>query len=139
MVGRFAAGKAAPRYAWGDQLPPPKGAGNFADVAARSVARNVLDDYDDGWTASAPVGSFGANPMGLFDIGGNVAEWVHDYYEVPSPALKTDPLGPLTGDYHVVRGSSWMHGTVTELRLSYRDYSKEARPDLGFRIARYVE
>ncbi len=139
MVGRFAAGRAAPRYAWGAQLPPPKGSGNIADVAARSVARNVLDDYDAGWTASAPVGSFDANPMGLFDIGGNVAEWVHDYYEVPSPALKIDPMGPITGEYHVIRGSSWMHGTVTELRLSYRDYSQEARPDLGFRIGRYVE
>jgi hypothetical protein len=39
----------------------------------------------------------------------------------------------------VVRGSSWRHGNITELRLSYRDYSREPRADLGFRLARYVE
>ena len=32
-----------------------------------------------------------------------------------------------------------MHGTVTQLRWSYRDYGKKTRPDLGFRIARYLE
>jgi len=39
----------------------------------------------------------------------------------------------------VVRDSSWRQGTITELRLSYRDYSRVARPDLGFRVARYAE
>ena len=50
-----------------------------------------------------------------------------------------DPTGPAEGEYHVIRGASWMHASVTELRLSYRDYGKDARPDLGFRIARYAE
>jgi hypothetical protein len=36
-------------------------------------------------------------------------------------------------------GSSYRHGTVTELRLSYRDYATKARPDVGFRVARYVD
>jgi hypothetical protein len=43
------------------------------------------------------------------------------------------------GEHHVVRGSSWRHGNITELRLSYRDYSREPRSDLGFRVARYAE
>ncbi len=50
-----------------------------------------------------------------------------------------DPLGPDTGDYHVIRGSSWMNGTITELRLTFRDYGTDGRPDLGFRIARFAE
>ena len=49
-----------------------------------------------------------------------------------------DPLGPDSGVYHVIRGSSWAHGTVTELRLSYRDYNNMPRDDVGFRVARYL-
>jgi hypothetical protein len=67
---------------------------------------------------------------------------MHDYYAVyPGEAdkLVRDPLGPASGDHHVVRDSSWRQGTIAELRLSYRDYSRTARPDLGFRIARYAE
>ena len=40
---------------------------------------------------------------------------------------------------HVILGSSYLHGTVTELRLSYRDYATKPRADVGFRIARYAE
>jgi len=75
-------------------------------------------------------------------MGGNVAEWVHDYYTIypaASTAVETDPLGPQDGQYHVIRGSSWMDSTISELRLTYRDYGDKARPDLGFRIARYAE
>ena len=49
------------------------------------------------------------------------------------------PLGAESGPYHVIRGSSWMHSSITELRLSFRDYGEEARPDVGFRVARYLE
>ena len=67
---------------------------------------------------------------------------MHDFYAItPSVPgqLVRDPTGPAEGEYHVIRGASWMHATVTELRLSYRDYGKDPRPDLGFRIARYAE
>ena len=75
-------------------------------------------------------------------MGGNVAEWTNDYYTIanaPANTTLTDPMGPGKGQFHVIRGSSWAHGTVTELRLSYRDYGNEARNDVGFRIARYLE
>ena len=48
-------------------------------------------------------------------------------------------MGPPSGSFHVIRGSSWRHGTVVELRLSFRDYGKDPRDDLGFRIARYAD
>ncbi|MEX2131074.1 MAG: hypothetical protein WD772_06265, partial [Pseudohongiellaceae bacterium] len=54
-------------------------------------------------------------------------------------APEVDPLGPLSGQYHIIRGSSWAHGTLTELRLSFRDFGEEPRDDVGFRIARYLE
>jgi len=48
-------------------------------------------------------------------------------------------MGPEQGDFHVIRGSSWAHATMTDLRLSFRDYSNDARNDVGFRIARFIE
>ena len=138
------AGRDAPvRFAWGNQLPPPDRSGNFADVSAARLLPTTLVTYNDGYPVSAPVGSFEANPAGLKDMGGNVAEWVHDRYAIPSPGdgddALTDPTGPDTGRFRVVRGASWKHAGITELRLTYRDYSDRAREDVGFRIARYLE
>jgi formylglycine-generating enzyme required for sulfatase activity len=129
------------RFSWGPALPVPVGAGNFADRCARGLAPAILEDYDDGFAGTAPVGRFAANALGLVDMAGNVAEWVHDFYAL-NPAgtsLPKDPLGPEAGELHVVRGSSFLHSTVSELRLTYRDSSRETRPDLGFRVARYAE
>jgi formylglycine-generating enzyme required for sulfatase activity len=129
------------RYAWGDTLPPPPKAGNFADQSAVGIAAQVVEKYDDGFPVSAPVASFAPNGKGLYDLDGNVAEWVHDWYDVPveQSAPMTDPLGPAAGQHHVIRGASWVHGNITELRLSFRDYGVDGRDDVGFRIARFLE
>ena len=95
--------------------------------------------YNDNHIVSAPVGSFAPNEKGVHDLDGNVAEWVHDFYAPGEGGEAVDPLGPEAGQYHVIRGASWMRGTVTDLRLSYRDYDTEGRPDVGFRIARFAE
>ncbi len=131
----------AQRYPWGGSMPPPKGAGNFADESARGVLGAVINGYDDSFPVTAPVGTFGNNPLGLKDAGGNVAEWVQDIYGVypPSSTVDVDPVGAASGNFHVIRGSSWMHSSVTELRMGFRDYGDKARPDLGFRIARSPE
>jgi len=99
----------------------------------------VIFGYNDNQIVSAPVATFPADARGLFDIGGNVSEWISDFYEIPKETEARDPLGPDTGEYHVIRGSSWMNGTITELRLTFRDYGTDGRPDLGFRIARFAE
>ena len=130
------------RYPWDGSFPPTGKAGNFADASIADTLANVVPDYNDGYRASAPVGSFAARPAGFHDLGGNVAEWMHDFYAVyPGMAeqLVTDPAGPASGDHHVVRDSSWRQGSIGELRLSYRDYSRAPRPDLGFRVARYAQ
>jgi formylglycine-generating enzyme required for sulfatase activity len=139
-VARYAGG-APLKYPWGGSLPVAPRSGNYADESARSVAPAVLQGYDDRYPVTSPVGAFPPNALGFFDLGGNVAEWVHDVYSIP-PAeapLERDPVGPAEGDLHVVLGSSYLHGTVTELRLSYRDYSTKPRADVGFRVARYAE
>jgi len=138
VVGRT--GKA--RYSWGDAYPPKSAAGNYADAQISDTLANVVAGYNDGFRTSAPVGSFDTQSSVFNDLGGNVAEWINDFYAIyPGQAarLVKDPTGPASGDHHVVRGSSWRDGSITELRLSYRDYSRGPRDDLGFRIARYAD
>ena len=133
-------GRTAPvRYPWTGSYPPVSVAGNFADARIADTLAHVVPGYDDGYRGPAPVGSFAAHPQGFHDLGGNVAEWINDFYAVyPGQAeqLVKNPAGPASGDHHVVRDASWRHGSITELRLSYRDYSRTPRDDLGFRIAR---
>lgn len=126
------------RFPWGPALPPPPRHGNYADRAAAHLVGRIIFGYNDNHSVAAPVGSFAANVKGLYDLGGNVAEWTHDFYKHP-PTPGTGPLGPVEGEYHVIRGSSWMHGTTTDLRLSFRDYGIDGRRDVGFRIARFAE
>ena len=126
------------RFPWGTALPPPARHGNYADRAASHLVGRIIFGYNDNYAVSAPVGTFAANAKGLFDLGGNAAEWTHDFYRHP-PTPGTGPLGPDEGEYHVIRGSSWMHGTTTDLRLSFRDYGIDGRRDVGFRIARFAE
>lgn len=136
-----ARGSALQKYPWGDSLPVPPGAGNFADVNAQPLVPQVLADFDDGYAATAPVGSFTPNSLGIFDLGGNVAEWTHDLYTVrpATSAVAVDPVAGGAGTLRVIRGSSWRHSAVTELRLAFRDYGDGKRNDLGFRIARYAQ
>ncbi len=130
------------RYPWAGSYPPEKISGNYADARIADTLADIVPDYDDGYRGTAAVGSFPARPEGMYDLGGNVSEWMHDYYALyPGEAtqLVTDPSGPISGTHYVVRGAGWRHGNITELRLSYRDYSNKPRHDLGFRIARYAE
>lgn len=130
------------KYSWGSSLPPISGAGNFADISGAPILGKVLTTYNDKYIATAPVASFAKNSNGLFDLSGNVAEWLHDFYQIQTGlSFKTEqnPMGPVTGDYHVIRGASWAHGSRTELRLSFRDYGNDKRNDLGFRVARNAQ
>ncbi|MEX0709232.1 MAG: PEGA domain-containing protein [Woeseia sp.] len=139
---RFQGRAEATVFPWGNRMPPTRDSGNYADQSAAELVPTVLPGYNDGYTSTAPVGSFPANALGIHDGGGNVAEWVQDYYAVPTPGQTdavVDPTGPARGAHHVIRGSSWRHAGVTELRLSYRDFGTTPRMDVGFRIARNAE
>ena len=129
------------RFPWGDAWPPSEQIGNFADESTSAFLGQYLRGYNDSYLASSNVGSFPANARGLYDMGGNVSEWMHDVYGAVSglsSQVDVDPLGPEEGRYRTIKGSSWMHGSVVELRASYRDFGEQARNDLGFRVARYL-
>ncbi|MBL6697302.1 MAG: SUMF1/EgtB/PvdO family nonheme iron enzyme [Proteobacteria bacterium] len=134
-------GETLRRFAWGDDFPPSAVVTNVADNTSALVTGRILNGYTDQFVVSAPVGSFPPNHRGLHDMGGNVAEWVHDGYQIPSAnaELSIDPLGSQRGDNYTIRGGSWALSRLSELRLTFRDYGERGRDDLGFRIARYAE
>jgi formylglycine-generating enzyme required for sulfatase activity len=138
---RFSSNPAGRKYPWGNQFPPTTPSGNYGDASAKELLAAVIENYNDGFPVSAPPAKFKANDLGLYDLGGNVAEWCHDFYTIytyNSSKIDVDPTGPSQGTHHVVKGSSWKHASISKLRLAHRDYSNSKRPDLGFRIARYA-
>ena len=129
-------------FPWANELyPPMQVSGNYADQSASGFLSFTLADYNDQYPVSAVVGSFSPNGKGLYDMSGNVAEWVNDYFDIRPNRREpeVDPRGPEQGSKHVIRGASWALASRTELRLSYRDSGTDGRIDLGFRIARYVD
>ena len=129
------------KFIWGDDTTIPANAGNIADEHAKGTVSHYVPNYSDGYAAIAAVGSFPADQSGLYDLTGNVSEWVHDVYTL-TPAdgriTESNPLGQQQGDTHTVKGSNWRSGTITELRAAYREGAKSGRDDIGFRVARYV-
>jgi formylglycine-generating enzyme required for sulfatase activity len=85
----------------------------------------MIPGYNDGFPQTSPVGSFPANKAGLFDMSGNVWQWVEDSYHG----------GPQRRDWGVLRGGSWGTSKPEELRLGYRDVVDRSERDVifGFR------
>jgi formylglycine-generating enzyme required for sulfatase activity len=128
-------------FTWGDaRVIPPKTA-NVADESARGQVKFFVPNYKDGVAGAAPVGSFDREPSGLYDMAGNVSEWVHDVYSIlPTKGenIVGNPLGEQQGISHVVKGANWRSGTITTLRPAFREGLTAGRDDLGFRIGRYL-
>jgi formylglycine-generating enzyme required for sulfatase activity len=94
---------------------------------------------DDGYEYTAPVKSFRANDLGLYDMSGNVWEWCWDWFDsdyYASSKNASNPTGPGTGSYRVLRGGSWNY-TPRYCRAADRDIrGPTIRNDgVGFRLA----
>jgi formylglycine-generating enzyme required for sulfatase activity len=78
--------------------------------------------------------------LGIFDMTGNVSEWVHDTYaSFDAAGGGTDPLGPPSGVRHVIKGSHFRTTSFAELRAAWREGGDAPSQTIGFRVARYAE
>ena len=91
--------------------------------------------FRDGHAIHAPVGSFGANAFGLFDMHGNVWEWCRDGYEEKLPGGVNPEVTKAT--YRVVRGGSWPFPSASSRSASRFRFEPGFRYNsgLGFRVA----
>jgi eukaryotic-like serine/threonine-protein kinase len=114
-------------YPWGQEWPPPPNSGNFADSSFSQTPglseESSISGYRDGFAQTSPVGSFPPSPNGLFDLGGNIQEWV------------SDPLssGHILG---VLRGGGWSSHQPESLLLGSRNVMLPSYRDAiyGFRV-----
>ena len=111
---------------------------NGADQSTDYKWRNK--ECSDGYgKETAPVGSFAPNDFGLYDVHGNVWEWVQDCYNETYDGAPQDGRAWMTGncDRRVIRGGAWMMEPLL-LRSAARANSKTTfrNPMIGFRVAR---
>ncbi len=91
---------------------------------------------------SHPVGKKQPNAWGLYDMHGNVSEWVQDFYDKNyySSSKEKDPMGPITGRKMVVRGGAWINQVFSCRSAARAYYSVDyTDSDFGFRIIRMIE
>jgi formylglycine-generating enzyme required for sulfatase activity len=114
-------------YPWGDDLP------------INAIGMENSAQFGDRGDTTVPVGSFSPNGYGLYDMAGNVIEWVADWYMVNyySDSPSENPKGPTISDAHVIRGGSWVNDAY-ELRVSSRHWGfpNAKYTNYGFRCVR---
>ncbi|MFI5377711.1 MAG: SUMF1/EgtB/PvdO family nonheme iron enzyme [Tepidisphaerales bacterium] len=123
-------------YPWGDNPDDGKGWANASDQSLKTKLPNAPADcsffsWDDGFAFTSPVGSFKANPFGLYDMIGNARQWCQDRYGHYDAGAATDPRGANTGSLRVLRGGSW-RSAPERCRSASRDWDGP-----GYRLDSY--
>ncbi len=119
-------------YPWGNEGPVcEKGAQNGAKFDDNAGCNDTDTD---------PVGSYSPNGYGLFDMAGNVWEWVNDWYSenYNNSSNGNNPTGPVSGDLKVLRGGSWGDDDWHYLRVAVRfgaNLDNSFYTIIGFRCA----
>ena len=131
-------------FPWGDGSPPTR-SGNFTGALDKSPSgrrwRNAFAGYEDGAWGPAPAASFLPNAFGLFDVAGNVSEWVGDCWHGSyrrAPVSGKAWVNPGCRE-RVVRGGSWASSpeqTRSAWRLGSDANTTNAR--VGFRVVREI-
>ncbi len=117
------------------------------EVAARAGSHAPFSGADTiepvGWFAgnsggaSHPVGQLAPNPLGLYDMSGNVWEWTWDIYDDDPYGSDTDPQGALDGPVRSVRGGSYLYASAYARTAARGRSSPQVRSDtIGVRLVR---
>ena len=112
------------RFSWG------------ADMKNAQIANNVWNGYNSD-NRTHEVGTKLPNPLGLYDMSGNVFEWCQDWYDDYLSGAQTDPMGASSGTFRVFRAGNWnsMHKDCRSARrYSHFPYFKSS--GIGVRILR---
>lgn len=111
-------------FPWGTEWPPPDGVGNFSDetrMKLQPTDKPYFKGMTDGYFTTAPVMSFKPNKLGIYDLSGNIQEWVEDWWDG-------------TRQSHAARGGSWGDAKRENLLSSFRSgQNMVANPTYGFR------
>ena len=134
------------RY-WGDDENRQCRYANGADITIRQRIRQIpsIVDCADGHVYTAPVGSYLPNPFALYDILGNVWEWVEDCWHSTYAGAPSDGAVWTRGgdcDNHVLRGGSWIDDPPqlrSAKRLRRGSYLGSYHDNYGFRVARSLD
>jgi formylglycine-generating enzyme required for sulfatase activity len=130
----------APRFSFGDDGNALCTFGNGADATAKEQNGGGMGaDCRDGYATTAPAGSFKPNQFGLFDMHGNVWEWVEDCWNESYDNAPSDGKAWTEGDCtsRVVRGGSW-NSDIPKLRSATRGWNQPSgrNRSIGFRVVR---
>jgi formylglycine-generating enzyme required for sulfatase activity len=140
-IARKAGRNSESLFAWGDAKTLPIKAANIADESVKGIEPLFVPRYIDGFTAKAAVGSMEKEQSGLFDMAGNVSEWIHDSYDLippPKGVIVAHQLDLSLTRARVVKGANWRSGSLTELRGSYREGMEQPSAMVGFRLGRFL-
>lgn len=128
-------GNAGAVYPWGNQEPDEGEWANFKDYNGRLAGQRI--PFDARGRGPLPAGSFPANGYGLFDVAGNVWDWVEDWYDPDYYHVSTSrsPSGPLAGTTRVRRGGDWARSALS-MRCACRSSMppESCDPRMGFRV-----
>jgi formylglycine-generating enzyme len=118
----------------------------WGEDTSAATMNKYMWSWHNSTDSTHPVAEKLPNPWGLYDMGGNVWQWCHDYYFPYSDSAQTDPTGPEPemGMWHVARGSSygymiasWMIGDLVRPSSRYGDdpnrFMSSCSPIIGFR------
>ncbi len=109
-------------------------AGKLYPWGTDEISFDLANYYGSNKNGTTPVGSYGANGYGLYDMAGNEWEWIWDWYGRYAQTAQTDPRGPSSGSDRVFRGGSW--GLNAEYcRVAHRNFIIPGigNGDFGFR------
>ena len=120
-------------YPWGNTFDGTKV--NYCDINCDLPWKG---SYDDGYKDLSPVGNYplGKSLYGVFDMAGNVYEWVADWFEPYRPIRQENPTVPVSGSEHITRGGSWGDDPAhVRAAIRSRRNGSTSENSIGFRCA----